>query len=66
MTRVRAARQLLALGPLSSRDFAEIMGGSAVSCRRVLTYLVDCRGEALRMNGMYHLTMGAFDGVTEP
>jgi hypothetical protein len=61
-TRAHAARQLLALGPLSCGDFTNIMGGSAVSCRRVLTYLVDCRGEVVRLGGLYHLATGAVDG----
>ena len=56
MTRTHAARQLLALGPLTFREFAEIMGGSVQSCRRVLSYLVDCRGEVSRNDGTYKFT----------
>jgi hypothetical protein len=55
ITRSHAARQLLALGPLSFGEFAEIMGGSVQSCRRVLSYLVDCRGEVSRIDGIYSL-----------
>jgi hypothetical protein len=55
MTRTHAARRLLALGPLSFSEFAEIMGGSVQSCRRVLSYLVDCRGEVSRNGGMYQI-----------
>jgi hypothetical protein len=53
MSRTHAARQLLSLGPLTFREFAEIMGGSVQSCRRVLSYLVDCRGEVSRNDGTY-------------
>jgi hypothetical protein len=53
ITRTHAARQLLAIGPLTFREFAEIMGGSVQSCRRVLSYLVDCRGEVSRNDGTY-------------
>jgi len=58
MTRARAARQLLALGPLSFVDFAEIMGGSVESCRRVLSYLVDDLGEVARQQGIYRIEDG--------
>lgn len=58
MTRTHAARQLLALGPLSFGQFAEIMGGSIESCRRVLSYLVDDTGEAQRLARLYSLTHG--------
>ena len=58
MTRVHAARQLLALGPLSFMNFAEIMGGSVESCRRVLSYLVDDLGEVARQNGIYRIEDG--------
>jgi len=55
MTRTHAARQLLALGPLSFGEFTEIMGGSVESCRRVLSYLVDDLGEVSRAGGMYQI-----------
>lgn len=39
MTRAHAARMLLALGPLSFRDFHAITGWPREECRRVLTRL---------------------------
>lgn len=58
MSRAHAARQLLALGPLSFMAFAEIMGGSVESCRRVLSYLVDDLGEVARQQGLYRIEDG--------
>lgn len=47
MSRTHAARMLLALGPLSFRDFHAITGWTARQCTRVLNNLHD-RGEAVR------------------
>ena len=56
MNRTYAARQLLALGPLSFGQFAEITGWPTKACRRVLSYLVDDTGEAERLGRLYRLT----------
>jgi hypothetical protein len=56
MTRTHCARQLLALGPLSFGEFVNVTGWPITSCRRVLSYLVDCRGEVSRNGGTYKLT----------
>lgn len=56
MTRTYAARQLLALGPLSFGQFTEITGWPAAVCRRVLSYLVDDLGEASRFGRVYRMT----------
>lgn len=53
MTRTHAARQLLALGPLSFPEFVAITGWPAKACRRVLSYLVDDLGEVSRECGRY-------------
>lgn len=58
MTRTHAARQLLAHGPLSFRQFAEITGWPRAACRRVLAYLVHDRGEAELQNRIYRMTDG--------
>ena len=58
MTRTYAARQLLALGPLSFGQFTEITGWPAAVCRRVLSYLVDDLGEASRFGRVYRMTHG--------
>jgi hypothetical protein len=55
MTRTHAARQLLALGPLAFGQFAEITGWPVTACRRVLSYLVDTRGEVSRTAGLYQI-----------
>lgn len=39
MTRVHAAKQLLALGPLTFREFAEITGWPRRTCSATLAYL---------------------------
>jgi hypothetical protein len=41
MTRAHAARQLLALGPLSFRDFHAITGWPYAVARSVISYLQD-------------------------
>jgi hypothetical protein len=56
MTRTHCARQLLALGPLSFGEFVNVTGWPINACRRVLSYLVDCRGEVSRNGGTYKLT----------
>jgi hypothetical protein len=53
MTRAHAARQLLALGPLSFREFVAITGWPAKTCRGVLSYLTDERGDVERASGVY-------------
>lgn len=53
MTKTYAARQLLALGPLSFAEFVEITGWSRAVCRWVLTYLVDALGQVRRADGLY-------------
>lgn len=58
MTKTHAARQLLALGPLTFGQFEEITGWPADACRWVLSYLVDTRGEAERQDQLYRLTHG--------
>ena len=58
MTRTYAARQLLALGPLSFGQFTEITGWPAAVCRRVLSYLVDDLGETSRFGRVYRMTHG--------
>lgn len=64
MTRTYAARQLLALGPLSFREFMEITGWPFKTCRRVLSYLVDTTGEANRLGRLYKLeTAGVVSDV---
>lgn len=57
-TKVYAARQLLALGPLSFGEFMEITGWPFKTCRRVLSYLVDDLGEVERLGRMYLVTNG--------
>lgn len=39
MTRVHAARQLLALGPLTPREFREITGWPGEVCRNTIRWL---------------------------
>lgn len=58
MTRTHAARQLLALGPLSFSQFSDITGWPIAACRRVLSYLVDDTGEAERLGRVYRMTDG--------
>jgi len=58
MTKIHAARQLLALGPLSFREFYEITGWEFSTCRQVLSKLVDGKGEVLRLSRRYWLTNG--------
>jgi hypothetical protein len=53
MTRTHAARELLALGPLTFGEFVTITGWPCKTCRRVLSYLVDCRGDVSRNDGTY-------------
>jgi hypothetical protein len=53
MTRTHAARQLLALGPLSLAEFVTFTGWPYTTCRRVLSHLVDVTGEVSRENGKY-------------
>jgi len=53
MTRTHAARQLLALGPVTFSEFVTITGWPVPACRRVLSYLVDDLGEVSRENGRY-------------
>lgn len=55
MTRTHAARQLLALGPLTFGQFATITGWPVAACRRVLSYLVDDLGQAERIARTYRL-----------
>lgn len=55
MTRTYAARQLLALGPLSFGEFVTVTGWPVNSCRRVLSYLVDDLGEVSRLGRKYQL-----------
>ena len=55
MTRTHAARQLLALGPLTMAEFVEITGWPVSACRRVLSYLVDDLGEVSREGGRYEV-----------
>lgn len=57
-TKVYAARQLLALGPLSFAEFLEITGWPFKTCRRVLSYLVDDLGEVERLGRLYLMTNG--------
>lgn len=56
MTRTHAARQLLALGPLSFAEFVAITGWPIKACRRVLSYLVDDLGEVARHGGRYEVS----------
>ena len=56
MTRAHAARMLLAHGPLTFGEFATITGWPVAVCRRVLSYLVDTTGQAMRANRLYTLT----------
>ena len=58
MTKTHAARQLLAHGGLSFAQFAEVTGWPMAVCRRVLSYLVDDTGEALRLGRIYRMTNG--------
>jgi hypothetical protein len=58
MTRAHAARMLLAHGPLTMRDFVTITGWPVATCRRVLSYLVDTTGQAMRAHRLYKLTHG--------
>lgn len=58
MTRTHAARQLLALGPISFGEFVTVTGWPISACRRVLSYLVDDLGEADRLGRLYQLTNG--------
>lgn len=55
MTRTQAARQLLALGPLSFGEFVTFTGWPVSTCRRVLSYLVDDLGEVTRESGKYEV-----------
>lgn len=55
MTRTHAARQLLALGPLSFGEFVTVTGWPVSTCRRVLSYLVDTLGEVKRDAGKYEV-----------
>lgn len=55
MTRAHAARMLLFHGPLAFRDFVTITGWPVANCRRVLSYLVDTTGQAMRANRLYTL-----------
>jgi len=55
MTRVHAAKQLLAHGPLSLSEFVEITGWSYVKCRKTLGYLVDGCGMVIREAGLYRI-----------
>jgi len=55
MTRTHAARQLLALGPLSLGEFVTVTGWPVAACRRVLSYLVDDLGEVERSAGLYQI-----------
>jgi hypothetical protein len=55
MTKTYAARQLLALGPLSFGEFVTVTGWTASACRRVLSYLVDDLGEVSRLGRKYQL-----------
>ena len=56
MTRAHAARMLLAHGPLAFGEFATITGWPVATCRRVLSYLVDTTGQAMRAHRLYTLT----------
>ena len=58
MTRTHAARQLLALGPLSFGQFVTFTGWPSAACRRVLSYLVDDLGEVARQHGIYRIEDG--------
>lgn len=58
MTKIHAARQLLALGPLSFREFMEITGWPFSTCRQVLSKLVDVKGEVERLGRRYWLSNG--------
>ena len=58
MTRAHAARQLLALGPLSFGQFVTFTGWPSAACRRVLSYLVDDLGEVSRKAGIYRIEDG--------
>lgn len=58
MTRSHAARQLLAHGPLTFGQFADITGWPLNVCRRVLSYLVDDLGHASRMGRLYRIEHG--------
>jgi len=55
MTRVHAAKQLLAHGPLSLAQFVEITGWPYVKCRKTLGYLVDGCGMVIREAGLYRI-----------
>lgn len=55
MTRAHAARMLLAHGPLTFGEFATITGWPVAVCRRVLSYLVDTTGQAMRAHRLYTL-----------
>lgn len=56
MTRAHAARMLLAHGPLTFGEFSTITGWPVATCRRVLSYLVDTTGQAMRAHRLYTLT----------
>lgn len=60
MSKAHAARMLLSLGPLSFGQFAEITGWPTKACRRVLSYLVDDKGEAQRLGRLYRLTNASY------
>jgi hypothetical protein len=55
MTRAHAARQLLALGPLSFAEFVAITGWPYARCRCTMKHLVDGRGEVVRDGGLYRI-----------
>lgn len=54
MTRAHAARQLLALGPLSMRDFRAITGWPAKVSRKVISSLQE-RGYIVNEGGEWRL-----------
>ena len=56
MTRAHAARCLLALGPLTFREFAAVTGWPRGVCSQVLYYLADRCGQVQRAGKTYQLT----------
>lgn len=53
MTKIHAARQLLALGPLTLSEIVEITGWEYRCCVRVLAYLREVRAVRLIHRGAY-------------
>lgn len=56
MTRTHAARCLLALGPLSFRQFHEITGWTRRQCDKTLWHLIET-GHVVRDAGLYAIDL---------